>query len=81
METAFQTIMEIINIVILFNPMKIILPIAVISTLSGILWGLPMVLMGRGVSTGSLLGIISGFIFFLLGLIAEQLSQIRRNQR
>ena len=80
-ETAFQTVMEIINIVILFNPMKIILPIAVISTLSGILWGLPMILMGHGVSTGSLLGIISGFIFFLLGLIAEQLSQIRRNQR
>jgi hypothetical protein len=61
--------------------MKIILPIAVISTLSGIAWGLPMVLKGHGVSTGSLLGIVSGFIFFLLGLIAEQLSQIRRNQR
>lgn len=80
-ETAFQTIMEIINIVILFNPMKIILPIAVLSVLAGVVWGLPMVLMGRGVSTGSLLGIVSGFIFFFLGLIAEQLSQIRRNQR
>ena len=79
-QTAFQTIMEIINIVILFNPMKIFLPVSLICIFFTLLWGLPIAFMGRGVSTGSLLGIISGLFFFLMGLMAEQLSLIRKRQ-
>lgn len=78
-ETAFHTVMEIINIVILFSPMKIFLPLSLISFLFAGIWGIPLLLEGRGLSTGSLLGIVTGLIFFLLGLITEQLSQIRRN--
>jgi len=77
--TAFQTVMEIINIVILFNPAKIFLPLAGLFVIAGLAIGLPIMLAGRGVSTGSLLGIFTGIIFFLLGLIAEQLSSIRKN--
>ncbi len=79
METAFQTVMEIINIVILFNPAKIFFPAAVICLLAGLGVGVPVLLAGNGVSTGSLLGLFTAIIFFLLGLIAEQLSLIRRN--
>lgn len=81
LQTAFQTIMEILNIVILFNPMKIFLPLSFLSFLITGLWGIPLILQGRGLSTGSLLGIVLGILLFLLGLIAEQLSQIRRNQK
>ena len=80
-QTAFQTVMEIINIVILFNPMKVFLPISISAFVLSLAWGLPLVFQGRGVSSGSVLGLISALIFFLLGLIAEQLSLIRRNQR
>jgi len=79
-ETAFQTIMEVIHIVILFNPMKIFLPLALLCIFVTGLWGIPLLIQGRGVSMGSLLGIITGILLFLLGLIAEQLSLIRRNQ-
>jgi len=79
-ETAFQTIMEIIHIVILFNPMKIFLPLSVICFVLTGLWGIPLLFEGRGLSIGSLLGVILGILLFLLGLIAEQLSLIRRNQ-
>lgn len=79
-QTAFQTVMEIINIVTLFNPMKIFLTLSVICILLTLGWGIPIILMGRGVSTGTLLGLVSGLLFFLLGLIAEQLSLIRRKQ-
>ena len=78
-ETAFQTVMEIINIVILFNPARIFFPLALICLISGLAVGIPILVKGHGVSTGSLLGIFAGIIFFLLGLIAEQLSLIRRN--
>lgn len=79
-QTAFQTVMEIINIVILFNPMKIFLPISLLTLVFTLVWGIPLILERHGVSTGTLLGLISALIFFFLGLIAEQLSLIRRNQ-
>ncbi|MCK9205129.1 MAG: glycosyltransferase family 2 protein [Bacteroidales bacterium] len=79
-ETAFQTIMEVINIVILFSPMKIFLPLSLLCLLIAAIWGIPLLIMGRGVTIGTLLGVILGMLLFLLGLIAEQLSQIRRNQ-
>ncbi|MEI8005444.1 MAG: glycosyltransferase family 2 protein [Bacteroidota bacterium] len=78
LETAFHTVMEIINIVTLFNPMKIFLPISLLCILTTAAWGIPLLIQGRGVSMGTFLGIISGLIFFLLGLLAEQLSQIRK---
>ncbi|MCX6277500.1 MAG: glycosyltransferase family 2 protein [Bacteroidetes bacterium] len=79
-QTAFQTIMEIINIVILFSPMKIFLPLSLVSIIITMSWGIPLALQGRGVSMGTLLGIVVTLLFFLLGLITEQLSLIRRNQ-
>jgi len=78
-ETAFHTVMEIINIVILFNPMKIFLPLSIIAFLIGLITGIPILIKGQGVTTGSALGITAGIIFFLLGLIAELLALIRRN--
>lgn len=80
-QTLFQTVMEIINILMLFNPMKIFLPISILTFTITMIWGIPLILAGRGVSTGTLLGIVSTLIFFFLGLITEQLSQIRRNQK
>ncbi len=81
LQTAFQTVMEIIHIVILFNPMKIFLPLSTLCFLVTMAWGVPLALQGRGVSTGTLLGIVATLMFFLLGLITEQLSLIRRNQK
>ena len=78
--TAFQTMMEILNIVVLFNPIRIFLPVSLISLLLGVLWGLPIVLRGGGVSVGAMLAIVTGIIFFFLGLLAEQISMIRRDR-
>jgi glycosyltransferase involved in cell wall biosynthesis len=76
--TALQTLMEILNIVVLFNPHRIFLPISLTSLVLGVAWGLPIVLRGHGVSVGAMLAIVTGVIFFLLGLLAEQISLIRR---
>jgi hypothetical protein len=61
--------------------MKIFLPLATLCFLLTMVWGIPLALQGRGVSTGTLLGIVATLLFFLLGLITEQLSLIRRNQK
>jgi glycosyltransferase involved in cell wall biosynthesis len=79
--TAFDTVLEIFNVVLLFNPMRIFLPTSLLLIISGVAWGRPLVLRGNGVSVGAMLAVVSGMLFFLLGLIASQLALIRNNQR
>lgn len=76
--TAFDTLIQIFNIVMVFNPLRIFLPIGTIAILIGALWAVPFLIAGRGLSVAALLSITVGLISILLGLIAEQLSQIRR---
>jgi hypothetical protein len=77
MHTAFETVIEILGLVMLINPLRIFLPLSIICILVGLLWGIPIILAGRGVSVGSMLAIVLGTLFFFLGLIASQLASIR----
>lgn len=75
--TAFQTLIEILSLVTLVNPLRLFLPLSILCISVGLLWGIPIMLAGRGVSVGSMLAIVLGALFFFLGLIANQLSSIR----
>jgi glycosyltransferase involved in cell wall biosynthesis len=75
--TALETVIQVLNIVLMFNPLKLFLPISALCMLAGFGWGIPFVLLGRGVSVGAMLAIVTGLLFFVLGLIASQLSAIR----
>jgi len=78
--TALDTVIEIVNIITLFNPMRIFIPLSAAGIFAGIAWGTPIVLTGRGVSVGAMLAIVTGVILFALGLLAEQLSAIRKGR-
>lgn len=78
--TAFETVMEIINIIILFNPARIFLPISAFFIVLGTGWGSYFFFQWKGLSIGASTLILTGLIIFLLGLIAEQLSAVRKNQ-
>ena len=75
--TAFETVLQVLNITLMFNPLRVFLPISILCVLAGVGWGLPIVLLGRGVSVGAMLAIVTGLIFFMLGLLASQLSALR----
>jgi glycosyltransferase involved in cell wall biosynthesis len=75
--TAFETVMQVLNITLMFNPLRVFLPVSVFCFIAGLGWGIPIVLLGRGVSVGAMLAIVTGLIFFVLGLLASQLSAIR----
>ena len=75
--TAIQTVMEIINIAMMFNPLRIFLSLSVLCIGFGFAWGIPILLRARGVSVGAMLAIVTGLLFFFIGLIAEQLSAMR----
>ena len=72
--------MEIFHIVTLFNPMRVFLPPAIFFLIFSGVWGLPILFRGEGISVGTLFLFVTGLIFFFLGLIAEQLALIRKNQ-
>lgn len=76
--TAFETILEIINISVLFNPLRIFLPLTFFFLVLGFGWSLKIVLEGHGVSVGGSLLIVLGILCFLIGLVAEQLSFIKK---
>ena len=75
--TAVETLIEILNLAMLFNPLKIFLSLSALCFAFGILWGTPILLLNRGVSVGAMLAIVSGLIFFFIGLVASQLSSMR----
>lgn len=77
--TAFDTVLEIINIIMFFNPMKIFGSISLILLSSGFIWAIPIALQGKGISVGSMMLIVIGVIFFILGILAEQISLIRKS--
>lgn len=78
MNTAFETILEIINISVLFNPLRVFLPLTFFFLILGSGWSLKIVLEGKGVSVGGSLLIVLGILCFLIGLVAEQLSFIKK---
>lgn len=68
--TAIETVIEIFNLLMLFNPLRILLPVSLIVWLTGTIWGIPILLKGRGVSVAALLFLLSGVIIFFFGPIA-----------
>jgi glycosyltransferase involved in cell wall biosynthesis len=78
LNTAFETILEIINISVLFNPLRVFLPLTFFFLILGFGWSLKIVLEGKGVSVGGSLLIVLGILCFLIGLVAEQLSFIKK---
>jgi len=78
--TAFDTVREILNILMLFNPMRLLMPIAIVLIVASLAWEIPILVRGDGLSVGALLGIMLGFLCFVIGLLAEQLSKIRQQE-
>jgi glycosyltransferase involved in cell wall biosynthesis len=75
--TAFETVIQVLNTTLMFNPLRVFLPLSVLCILAGLGWGIPIIILGRGVSVGAMLAIVTGLLFFVLGLLASQLSAIR----
>jgi glycosyltransferase involved in cell wall biosynthesis len=77
LSTGLDTIILILRIATLFNPLRIFLPTSFVIGAFGLLWAVPYALSGRGVSVASLLALVTAVILFALGLISDQISQLR----
>jgi glycosyltransferase involved in cell wall biosynthesis len=76
-KTGFQTIILILRLASLFDPLRVFIPLSIFTAAIGVLWGIPYALIGKGISIGSMLAIMTSVLLFGLGLICDQISQLR----
>ena len=79
--TGYETILLILRVVCLFDPLRVFIPASVFLVLSGILLGIyPYFILKRGLTTGSVLVILAGILIFFFGLLADQISALRKEK-
>lgn len=75
---GFDTIILVVRMITLFEPLKIFLPVSIAIFVFGLLWALDEVMrVGRFGATTLFLGITSLLVFFF-GLISDQIATIRK---
>lgn len=73
-----KTIMLILRIIMLFNPLKIFFPASFIITAAGIVFGIYGYLIADRFSNGAIVLTILGMFLFFIGLVADQISIMNR---
>jgi glycosyltransferase involved in cell wall biosynthesis len=78
---GLQAVILVLRTIMLFAPLRIFLGLGLVLMALGLAYGITLALMtGRGVPTAAVLSVLSGLLFCLQGLIADQISQMRLNQ-
>lgn len=78
--TGLSTVYLVLKMIMLFNPLKIFFSSGLLFLFFGIILGLRYFILGNGLSIGSLFFLITGILLFFLGLIADQISELRKSQ-
>jgi hypothetical protein len=73
-----KTIMLILRIIMLFNPLKIFFPASFIITLAGVVYGVYGYIIADRFSNGAIVLAILGMFLFFIGLVADQISIMNR---
>jgi glycosyltransferase involved in cell wall biosynthesis len=73
-----KTILLILRIIMLFNPLKIFLPASVIMTLGGLAFGIYGFIVASRFANSAIVLTILGMFLFFIGLVADQISILNR---
>ena len=74
---GFNTLLLLFRLAVLFSPLKIFIPISLVSIFFALIIGIPIFLDGDGLSTGSLFLLTLSMLSFSLGLLFDQISSMR----
>jgi glycosyltransferase involved in cell wall biosynthesis len=80
LSTGFETIILILRIITLFEPLRIFIPLSLVFGGLGFLWSIPYAIQQRGISIGALLLIVTGLLTFMLGLLSDQIAALRKER-
>lgn len=76
---GYQTLLLIVRLVTLFDPLRIFLPVSIFLILVGSVYQVIVILFkGFHIVGGALLSILAGISIFFFGILADQISAIRR---
>ena len=70
-----------LKIITIFSPLKIFVPISVITFAVGFLYAVRTILTQSHVTNSSVLLIVLSVVIFLVGLVSEQISALRFERR
>lgn len=79
-KTGFETLMLILRIIMLLDPLRLFLPVSFASGLLGVVWGIYYLWLGHGLSMTSLLLLITALLLFFFGLLADQIAALRKER-
>jgi len=75
---GYQTIMLIVRLMALFDPLRVFLPVALGLMGLGVVYGAYVTLtQGRGFPVAAMVSITTGLVSFLLGVVCDQISALR----
>ena len=69
----------IFRLITIYEPMRVFLPVSVTFFILGLLYGVIMVVLTFNIPDGAVLLMVVGVLLFFFGLLAEQISELRRN--
>jgi hypothetical protein len=78
---GFRFFVILLKVITIFSPLRIFLPISVLSLVVGVLYGLYNFAVDYKIPNGSVLLIMFGVVVFLVGLVSEQISALRAEGR
>ncbi|MBI3078362.1 MAG: glycosyltransferase family 2 protein [Deltaproteobacteria bacterium] len=78
--TGLETLVLILRIMTLFDPLRVFVPLSILLGLFGVAWGLPYAIARRGVSVGALLLLVTALLLFCVGLLSDQISELRKER-
>ena len=78
---GYLAILTIINTIVLFNPNKVFIPAALLLFSLGLLYSGYSIIKTFNIPSGALLLLLTSVIVFFFGIIADQISAIRRERK
>lgn len=75
---GFRTIMLIVRIATLFNPLKVFIPVSALLFFAGFVYGAIWAWLETNIPDGATLLMLSGVIIFFFGILSDQLASLRR---
>jgi glycosyltransferase involved in cell wall biosynthesis len=76
-----ETLILITRLIALFDPLKVFLPISVFLVGIGVIYQIALIfLKGFHIVGGAILTILAGILIFFFGILADQISELRRNR-
>ncbi len=80
LQDGMRTLLLIVRLITLLDPFRVFFPVSAALGAAGLLWAIPYLAMGRGLSVGALFLLVTSMMLFFFGLVVDQVAAMRREQ-